>query len=189
MSGINPDGTLKKYDTPKATTPAAIAASTGDLDTLKSLSVAELHEVDEYDNTSLIWAADGGYDECLTYILSTVPDKGFGEKGNVVNARGYLGNTAIGRAARGGHCSCVKLLLDRTDINPDICNEKIQFPLHFAAFKKHLSVVELMLESGKCSTEVKDRKGRTPEEDTNVDEIKNAILRYRASLSGYNRLV
>lgn len=176
MSGIHSDGTLKKYPTPEPTTKGAIAAAVGDLDALKSLPISEFNQaIDEHGNTLLIWAADRGQNECLTYILSQITDTNRG----IINERGYLGNTAIGRAARGGHLSCVEILLKQDEINPNIANEKMQYPLHFAAFKKHLPIVQCMLDSGKCDTYVQDRKGRMPEEDTSVEEIKNAILNYK----------
>mmetsp|Transcript_20032 Transcript_20032/g.43426 ORF Transcript_20032/g.43426 Transcript_20032/m.43426 type:complete len:260 (-) Transcript_20032:24-803(-) len=185
MSGINLDGTLKKYATPVPTSPAAIAASTGDISTLASSEVKPfLWTKDEHGNFPLIWAADKGHADALQLILSS--DK-VGNDDDVVgiNTRGYLGNTAIGRAARGGHLSCVKLLIEQTDgkhgiINPNIRNEKDQYPLHFAAFKKHPEVVRVLLDSGLCDTMVKDRKGRTPAEDTSVDMIRDMILEYRS---------
>merc|ERR1712110_1304710 len=96
--------------------------------------------------------------------------------------RGYLGNTATARAARGGHLSCVKLLLGNereNGVDPNICNEKKQYPLHFAAFKNHPEVVRVLLDSGLCDTLVQDRKGRTPAEDTSVGAIRDMILEYR----------
>lgn len=192
MSGINADGSLKKYPTPKPSTPASIAASTGDLTALSSPQVKPfLWTEDEFGNTPLIWAADQGQHAALEYILSQEP----GVEGNTsidsntdVNTRGYLGNTAIARASRGGHLSCVQLLLQQSQtqtqkrssrINPNVCNEKKQYPLHFAAFKKHPEVVRALLDSGLCDTLVKDRKGRTPAEDTSVESIRNMILKYR----------
>ena len=74
---------------------------------------------------------------------------------------------------------CVAALVSQDSIDPNICNEKLQFPLHFGAFKKHPDVVKTLLESGKCDTMVKDRKGRTPLEDTSVQEIKEMIMKYR----------
>ena len=75
----------------------------------------------------------------------------------------------------------MKELLTNANADPNICNEKMQYPLHFAAFKKHPEMVQLLLQSGKCDTMVKDRKGRTPAEDTSVDEIRNTILQYRSN--------
>ena len=180
MSGINQDGTLKKFDKPKATTVAAIAASSGDMASLQTVKNT-FCTPDESGNIPLIWAADQGQHQALEYILENMPllteDEMKQDTG--INLKGYLGNTALARAARGGHTKCCQLLLSRKDINPNICNEKLQYPLHFAAFKKHPETVKVMLESGKCSTLVQDRKGRTPAEDTSVEEIKKMILDYR----------
>jgi hypothetical protein len=187
--GINADGTLKEGPAPKPrpTTPAAIAASTGDLSALSSNEVKPfLWTKDEHGNLPLIWAADKGHADALQFILSSeVPDSNVN-----INTSGYLGNTAIARAARGGHVSCVKLLLlsnfkghRHGIINPNICNEKEQYPLHFAAFKKHPDVVRVLLDSGLSDTTVKDRKGRTPAEDTSVEMIRDMILEHRAKLT------
>ena len=200
MSGINTDGTLKKFALPKPTTPISIAASTGDVATLSSIEhKPNLWTIDEYGNTPLIWAADKGHIDVLESILSPKSDSCEGGDKDVpvcnINTRGYLGNTAIARAARGGHLSCVKLLLEQhrgqetegrnsdgdgvVVVDPNICNEKKQYPLHFAAFKKHPDVVRVLLDSGLCDTFVKDRKGRTPAEDTSVEAIRDMILEYR----------
>jgi ankyrin repeat protein len=179
MSGINQNGSLKKFPAPSPETPAAIAASSGDIATMSlPANTSALLEIDSYGNTPLIWASDQGQVHALNYILEHVPAK---EKSNdaFINTLGYLGNTALTRAARGGHTSCVKMLLERSDINPDLCNEKMQYPLHFAAYKKHSETVRVMLDSGKCSTIVQDRKGRTPAEDTSVQQIKDMILEHR----------
>lgn len=181
-TGINPDGTLIKFQSPKPNSPLAIAATSGDITALTlaaSTDPTSLFTSDEYGNQPLIWAASQDQPEALKFILQYATEHA---KNDGVNAQGYLGNTAIGRAARGGHLQCVKILLERKDINPNIPNEKKQFPLHFAAFKKHPEVVKAMLESGKCDTFVEDRKGRTPAEDTSVEEIRDMIIKYRETL-------
>jgi ankyrin repeat protein len=66
-----------------------------------------------------------------------------------------------------------------SSINPNIANEKMQYPLHFAAFKKHQDVVKVLLQSKKCDTMVIDRKGRTPAEDTSDEAIRSLILEAR----------
>jgi hypothetical protein len=97
-----------------------------------------------------------------------------------VNTRGYIGNTALARAARGGHVDCVVALLAKSSqINPNIPNDKMQYPLHFAAFKRHPAVVQALLASPLTDTKVTDRKGRTPAEDTSDDTIRNMILAAR----------
>lgn len=60
----------------------------------------------------------------------------------------------------------------------DIPNDKMQYPLHFAAFKKQANAVKVLLEFG-ANTMVLDRKGRTPAEDTSDEEIRNVILNAR----------
>uniref|UniRef100_A0A7S3V746 Uncharacterized protein n=1 Tax=Chaetoceros debilis TaxID=122233 RepID=A0A7S3V746_9STRA len=176
MSGINPDGSLKKFFTPTPSSDIAIAASTGDLSALERLlTPTTVTEKDEHGNTPLVWASDCGQSAAVKLILDQTPAD------ESINAKGYLGNTALGRAARGGHADCVALLLERDEIDANICNEKKQYPLHFAAFKKKTNCVKLMLESGKVDTCVIDRKGRTPAEDTSVDEIRDMILGYRDS--------
>ena len=57
------------------------------------------------------------------------------------NARGYVGNTAIGRACHGGHAGALRALLTAPQIDLNVPNEKQQFPLHFAAFKQHPEVL------------------------------------------------
>jgi uncharacterized protein len=93
-----------------------------------------------------------------------------------VNQRGFLGNTALSRACRQGHEGAVRALLATPGVDPNVGNDKLQFPLHFAAFQRHAGVVRLMLESGLCDTTVTDRKGRTPAEDTKDVAIREMIL-------------
>jgi len=183
MSGINPDGSLKKFPVPTPSTPASIAACEGDIPALSTAS--SLWDQDEGSgNVPLIWAADRGQSEALKLILTSASEAAeWRQEGSKdpcdVNHKGYLGNTALSRAARGGHEECVALLLAAKGIDPNICNDKMQYPLHFAAFKKHPKVVRAMLDSGLCDTMVKDRKGRTPAEDTSSEEIRSMILEHR----------
>ena len=56
----------------------------------------------------------------------------------------------------------------------------MQYPLHFAAFKKHPNIVKLLLDSKKCDSMVLDRKGRTPAEDTSDENIRLMIINSRS---------
>ena len=98
------------------------------------------------------------------------------DSGNV-DHRGYLGNTALSRAARGGHVDCVELLLAVETIDCNIPNDKQQYPLHFAAYNKKRPCVLAMICSSKCDYTVRDRKGRVPAEDTSDEQIRNMLLR------------
>ncbi len=60
----------------------------------------------------------------------------------------------------------------------NVCNDKLQYPLHFAAFQRHRGCVKVMLDAD-ADTTVKDRKGRTPAEDTKDVVIRDAILAAR----------
>mmetsp|Transcript_53734 Transcript_53734/g.96601 ORF Transcript_53734/g.96601 Transcript_53734/m.96601 type:complete len:397 (+) Transcript_53734:78-1268(+) len=172
---INGDlgGPLKKYPVPVATTDAAKAAIAADLETLGTLPAEELNSTDGSGNTPLIWAANEGHLEVVDFLLSANVD---------VNVRGFLGATALHRAARYGHMEVLERLLSAPGINCDIANDKMQYPLHFAAFKLQPHAVHMLMEAG-ASTIVLDRKGRTPAEDTSDETIRQAILDFRAKSS------
>jgi len=172
-SGVNADGTLKKYEPPSPRSRAAMAAFAGDSTTLSSLPWQDLLAADEETgNTPLIWSADQGHTAALEVVLEAV--ERFSPP--LVNTRGYIGNTALARAARGGHVDCVVALLTKASlVDPNIANEKMQYPLHFAAFKKHPAVVRALLDSNKCDLLVVDRKGRTPDMDTSDEAIREMI--------------
>merc|ERR1712216_984298 len=55
-------------------------------------------------------------------------------------------------------------------------NDKMQYPLHFAAFKKQSGCVTALIESGLCDYTVTDRKGRIPAEDTSSETIREALI-------------
>ena len=97
-------------------------------------------------------------------------------KGVACNTRGFLGATALARACRAGHTSALEALLATPGIDPNVANDKMQSPLHFAAFKKQPAAVALMLAHEACNPFVLDRKGRTPAEDTSDEAIRAAIV-------------
>jgi ankyrin repeat protein len=164
-SAVNADGSLKKYPTPVPTTPATLAAAEDNVDALRLIKVESLTQPDECGNTALIWAADRGSLSTTQFLIKLVD----------INYQGFIGNTALARAARGGHVDCVNALLAAPTINPNIRNNKFQYPLHYAAFKKHRDCVEAMIASGKCDYSVKDRKGRIPADDTSDIVIRDML--------------
>ena len=175
-SAINMDGSLKKFEIPTPVTEAALAARSGDVSKLSLLPTSDLLNVDDTGNTPLIWCADRGHQEALNLILDVI----LKNDPSSINKRGYLGNTALSRAARGGHLECVINLLKMPNIDPNIANDKMQYPLHFAAFKRKPEVVKALLDSKKCDSMVLDRKGRTPAEDTSDENIRKMILESRS---------
>ena len=172
LLGITPSGALIKFPAPVCSSPAAAAAQSGDVAALRALPAESLGAVDETANTPLIWAANGSSSEAVEFLVQSGVD---------LNARGYLGATALARAARLGSVPVVQALL-AAGADPNTPNDKLQYPLHFAAFKQHPEVVRVMLESGACDTTVTDRKGRTPAEDTKDESIRDMIVASRAAL-------
>ena len=174
---------LLKYGIPQPSNVVTKAAASGDLDTLRSLlstrcttseeQLLILHSPDGSGNTPLIWAADAGNTRIVDFLLqktATATDN----HDILLNARGYLGATALCRAARRGHTAILHKLI-AAGACLDIPNEKLQYPLHFAAFKENVAAVELLLQSG-VNTRVLDRKGRIPAEDTKDESIRQLIL-------------
>ena len=161
-------GPLQKYDVPSPSSDAAKAAVAGDLARLEACDAVDAP--DASGNTPLIWAADSGAADVIPYLRDRCD----------VNHRGYLGATAVCRAARKGHLDALLLLLKAEGVDVNAPNDKMQSPLHFAAFKKNRACVDALLAAG-ASTYVLDRKGRTPAEDTSDEEIRAAILAARAS--------
>lgn len=173
---------LLKYPAPQPLTPAAKAAFEGDIVTLISLSAQEQHAPDDTGNTPLVWASDAGHVEIVKLLL-------LNESGNGnINIRGYLGATAVCRASRRGHVQVLKLLLEHNKnaksntsvvrADPNVPNIKMQYPLHFAAFKRNKQAVSILLDYG-ANTMVMDRKGRTPAEDTSDTSIREMIVEVR----------
>ena len=176
-AGLGTNVPLLKYDPPAPTSAAARAAASGNLDALRSVEPQHLHETDECGNTPLIWAADAGHVHAVDHLLLSLSKSSSGGASavddSILNARGYLGATAVCRAARRGHTEVLERLI-AAGANPDLPNDKLQYPLHFAAFQEHHPIVEVLLRSG-ANTRVLDRKGRTPDHDTQNEAIRNRI--------------
>lgn len=155
---------LKKYKAPAPSSPTTCSVVAGNIE---GMSPNQLHEPDESGNTPLIWAADAGHDHIVQYLLK--------DSTASIDVRGYLGSTAVCRAARRGHDRILERLL-QAGADPNICNDKLQYPLHFAAFKEHMPSVQVLLACEKLNMCVLDRKGRIPADDTKNDEIRNVVL-------------
>lgn len=175
-SNLGTDVPLKKYEVPKPSEPVTIAAAAGDLEALLRYDRQDLEKPDATGNTPLIWAADAGRAQAVELLLLQLQKTNDGTNDGAfnVNARGYVGATAVCRAARRGHLDVLRLLV-AAGADLDIPNDKLQYPLHFAAFKEHPEVVEFLLNSG-ANTRVLDRKGRVPAEDTKCEKIRDRIL-------------
>lgn len=153
-----------KREAPTPSGEAAVAAVAGDVATLEGMGHEALSAADAVGQTPLIWAADVGSLGAVETLLKAGVD---------TNVQGFLGATAVSRAARRGHSDVLRVLLSHR-ANPGIPNQKLQFPLHFAAFKQKPEAVRILLEHG-ASPLVLDRKGRTPAEDTSDEAIRAEI--------------
>jgi len=136
-------------------------------------STAAAFELDEIQNTALIWAAERGHLHVVERILQSGPQPA------QLNAKSFNGNSAVTRAARRGHEEVLRRLL-QAKASASSYNAKQQTPLHFAAFYQHRGCVELLLEAG-SDTNLKDRKGRTPDKDTSSLELGEMIRSFGAS--------
>lgn len=170
--------TSRKYPPPTVPTGDLLcaAAAAGDVAALQAALLSSTRNAPPSPNanTPLIWAADAGHLSAVTLLLSSHPPST-----SNIDARGYLGATAVSRAARKGHPAVLAALLS-AGADPDIANDKRQYPLHFAAFKLHPECVDVLLDF-EASTYTLDRKGRTPAEDTSDEGIRAKILNARVS--------
>jgi hypothetical protein len=137
--------------------PLTMAAANGDLAAVEKLLLLEEHmndnvnTPDESGNTALVWAAEMGHLHVVDRLLQLLPNL-------QLDVRGHLGATAVCRAARRGHVQVLTRLAE-AGANLDIPNNKLQSPLHFAAFKQNQDAVKVLLKYG-ANTRVLDRKGK-----------------------------
>ena len=164
------DSKLHKRETPTPSSKSCILAAEGNFDMLRELPAKELDAVDDYGNTAIIYAANNGHLDIVKFLMA--------QEGVDLNRRGYLGNTALSRAARSGHADIIRALMTDGKSNPDLPNDKWQYPLHFAAFKKKSDAVDALIAGGASLLSL-DRKGRTPVEDTSDENIKAKLLHAR----------
>jgi len=81
-----------------------------------------------------------------------------------VGARDFHGHTAISWAARRGHEEVVRILLERSEVNPNTPDTEYgRVPLSWAAGSGHQGVVRTLLGRGDTNPDIPDTKyGRTP---------------------------
>ncbi|CAB9507666.1 hydrolase [Seminavis robusta] len=158
-----------------STNRATMAALHGDMETLQSLSITEILTPDDTGSTLLIWAAEGGQEMAVQFLLDTLLKSKTAKLQRYMNHRGFQGNTAVSRAARHGHLAVLhQLTRAPVIINLNIPNDKLQYPLHIAAFRQHHDFVQELLKAG-ADAHVVDRKGRTPWDDTSSTKIQTLL--------------
>ncbi len=130
-----------------------VAATAGDLDTVKKLlnKGAMVNTKNTFGSTALMGAAAGGYEETARLLIA---------RGAAVNQKNSRGFTALMLAAKGGHEAMVKLLLDnKADVN--LADNDRHTALMYAINGEHDNVVKLLVEKG-ARTDYMDRLGFTP---------------------------
>lgn len=160
---------------------------------LVNLPLERVTAPDPNGNTALIWAAEMGNIDLIQLLLDDVVTKARTVNNSTTtrqaqlistyqNHRGYLGATALNRAARRNHVTALAVLLHRDGDTTalEIPNTKLQYPLHFAAFKQQREAVEYLLQCG-ANPWVLDRKGRTPLEDTQCPHCQTLLRAAMAS--------
>ena len=211
LGPIGTDVPPLKYATPQPQSQASKAAFHNDLSTLKQLvSPEQIIQKDDNHNTPLIWAVEAGHLHIVDFLLSidekimiTTTDNHNNNDDDVstdqspssmVEIAGYLGATAIHRAVRAPNLlEILQTLLQhlsthqRLSMSINQPNDKLQYPLHIAAFHCNVKAVELLLQYG-ANPLVLDRKGRTPDQDTSDTTIQQIILQSRPKyISNYGQ--
>ncbi|XP_069676177.1 transient receptor potential channel pyrexia [Periplaneta americana] len=105
-------------------------------------------------NTALHLAAEGGFPECVSLLLS---------KGANADARNYRGQTPLHLAARVQSLECVEMLLNIGGCDPNAVDTDKRTPLHSAVGKSLLAfeITETLL-IWKAEVNKKDKYGYTP---------------------------
>ena len=131
---LGPTAGLSKCPPPDPGNDACRAAAVGDATAVLAVGADALNERDACGNTPLVWAADRGHVACVEALVSAGAD---------VNAQGFLGATAVARASRRGHVDVLQVLARSPGVDLDLANDKLQSPLHFAAFNRHRAAVDV----------------------------------------------
>lgn len=105
-------------------------------------------------NTALHLAAEGGFSECISLLLS---------KGANADAINYKGQTALHLAARAQSVECVEMLLNTGACDSNAVDNDMRSPLHSAVGKSLLAydITEILL-MWKAEVNQKDKYGYTP---------------------------
>ncbi|KAE9122499.1 hypothetical protein PF006_g17638, partial [Phytophthora fragariae] len=125
------------------------AARAGELERVKALVEQDTNA--DKDN-ALRWAAREGSLDVIQYLV---------EHGAVVNAKDYLGDTALMRAAEGGHTTVVQFLTDGCKADVKASNKNGYTALVWAARCGQDEVVRYLAERRGVEVDARDKNGYT----------------------------
>jgi len=120
-----------------------------------------INAVDDEGRSPLWWAIESGSPEVVDLMLRN--GAGLGKS---INDKDTCGTTAFMMGVRWGHIDVVKLLLQHTEVDPDLGDYYGTTPLSVAArigpSQHSLELVKLLLGTGRVTSASKDCFGRTP---------------------------
>jgi ankyrin repeat protein len=102
--------------------------------------------------TGLHMAASLGLEEGVRMLL---------QSGVEADARNEHGHTALGVAAARGRATCVKVLLQMAEADPNAANHRGRTPIFDATCYGHLTTAKLLLGTGQVDLNVRDDLGQT----------------------------
>lgn len=113
--------------------------------------------MNDFDQTSLLWAAERGHEAVVKLLLQT-------GKMDLNLKDSESGKTPIAYAAENGHEGIARLLLRTGKVDPDSDSKDGWTPLSYAAKNGHKSIAEMLLGTGKVNPEsvTRDRFHVTP---------------------------
>ena len=152
---------------------------------------------DEEGKTGFLLAAQGGYLEVMTYLLS---------EGDDVDQQDKRGRTVFHLAAESGHLPTIKYL-SGPNVNWDMKDKRGRTALHFASKRGHFDVVEYLLGLG-CDLNHQNDDGETALHlaaesgnlnlvkhlleqgaDINEQDLQKETVLYKAAVSGHMDVV
>ncbi|CAG9983197.1 unnamed protein product [Clonostachys byssicola] len=156
LSSGNADGNFR--DSEQGETPLLAAVRLGDESMLKLLLSSGKVKLDSYtaDNSSaLMLAIDKGHEDIAKMLLD--------QDGVDVNHANWRGHRALSLAAAEGFLDVVKMLIGMENVVVDFRGRFDDYtPLAWACKKGHLSIVELLLDSGRVDPNPRTFQGCTP---------------------------
>ncbi|WP_237342887.1 tetratricopeptide repeat protein [Wolbachia endosymbiont of Folsomia candida] len=142
-------------------TPLHLAASSGNLDTVKNLieKGADIFVGSSHD-TILHQSVGSGNEEVIRLILEKIKEKEPQKMFEHINARDTEGETPLMWAAEKGKVSAARILLEY-GANTNAIDNYDQTALHFATEGGYLKLVQLLL-SKQANFNIQDKNGKTP---------------------------
>jgi len=139
--------------TQRGATPLYIASEQGQHEAVKLLCKRGVDKNKRFNNHSPLHVASHNNHPKVVKILVSYPDI-------LINCKNSEGASALCIASEGGYSEIVKYLLDREDVDLTIDCDGNK-PLHLAAHKNHVDVVQLLLDHTPQLINIVNKEGNT----------------------------